>query len=440
MTTTSSAKFNIKKTILVGLGFMTISAFWQLYDFKIPLMLKNTFGIGDSWTGTIMSLDNIVALFLIPVFGALSDKTHTKIGRRMPYIIFGTIAAVILMMLIPLAAQLKQLAFFITALAFLLIAMATYRSPAVSLMPDITPKPLRSEGNAVINLMGAVGGAMILALNALLATNAVDPAEVNYWPIFIVTAAIMLVGMVVLIFTVNEPKLVKKMHEDSKVLGVDDKAKDIEDLTPTDEKLPKDVRKSMRLILFSIALWFTGYNAITTAFSRYSVNQLGMPESKASLILMVAIVAATIAFIPVGIISTKVGRRKSILFGVVLLTAVFATSAFYTAYSPLMFVSFTLAGVAWASINVNSLPMVLEMSKDASVGRYTGYYYTFSMAAQIVTPIVSGVLLEHVGYYTLFPYGALFVGLAFITMMMVKHGDAKPIPPKSVLESFDVED
>ena len=155
---------------------------------------------------------------------------------------------------------------------------------------------------------------------------------------------------------------------------------------------------------------------------------------------MIAIVAATIAFIPVGIISTKVGRKKSILFGVVLLTVVFATSAFYTAYSPLMFVSFTLAGIAWASINVNSLPMVLEMSKDASVGKYTGYYYTFSMSAQIVTPILSGSLLEHVGYSTLFPYGALFVGLAFITMLMVKHGDSKPIAPKSLIENLDVDD
>lgn len=436
----TAVKLNIKNTILVGLAFMTVSAFWQLYDFKIPLILKSVFGIGDTMTGIVMSLDNVVALFLIPVFGAFSDKTHTKIGRRKPYIIFGTLISVLLMMLIPYAAHSKQLTVFIIALAVLLISMATYRSPAVALMPDVTPKPLRSKGNAIINLMGAVGGAMILLLNSFLASNTSDPANANYWPIFIVTGAIMLLGMIALALTVNEPKLVKKMHEDSKALGVDDKAKGIDDLSPTKEKLPKDVRKSMTLILISIALWFTGYNAITTAFSRYSVIKLGMSESKASLILMVAIVAATIAFIPVGIISTKVGRKKSILFGIVLLSTVFATSALYTVYSPLMFVSFTLAGVAWASINVNSLPMVLEMSRDASVGKYTGYYYTFSMAAQIITPILSGYLLENVGYYTLFPYGALFVALAFITMMMVKHGDSKPIIPKSKLELLDVDD
>jgi MFS family permease len=433
-------KLDFKMTILVGLGFMTISAFWQLYDFKIPLILKNTFGVGDTWTGFIMSLDNIVALFMIPLFGSLSDKTHTKIGRRKPYIIFGTIAAVVLMLLIPYAAHSAQLGLFIAILAVLLIAMATYRSPAVSLMPDVTPKPLRSKGNAVINLMGAVGGALILLLNSILSSGSTDPANVNYWPIFIVTALIMLLGMIALAITVNEPKLVKKMHEDSKALGLHDEAKDIDDLANDSGKLPKNVLSSMILILASIALWFTGYNAITTAFSRYAVIRLGMPESQASLILMVAIVAATIAFIPVGIVSTKLGRKKSILFGVVLLTLVFATSALYTAYSPLMYISFTFAGIAWAAINVNSLPMVLEMSKDSSVGKYTGYYYTFSMAAQIFTPIVSGALLEHVGYYTLFPYGAFFIGLAFFTMLFVKHGDAKPIPPKSVLESFDVED
>lgn len=437
MTKQKIGKLSYGTTILVGLGFMTISAFWQMYEFKIPLILKNTFEIGDTMAGVIMSLDNVVALLLIPVFGALSDKTHTRIGRRMPYIIFGTIIAIVLMMFIPLAAQQKQLAFFIITLAFLLIVMATYRSPAVALMPDVTPKPLRSKGNAVINLMGAVGGALFLGLNAFLSSKS-DSS--NNWTVFITAAVIMLIGTAILYITVKEPKLVKKMHKDSKAMGIDDKVQDINDLTPIEEKLPKDVRKSMGLILASIALWFIGYNAITTAFSKYSIVQLGMSESKALQILFVATIAATIAFLPVGLLSTKMGRKKSILIGIIILTSVFATATFYKSFTPIMYISFSLAGLGWALINVNSLPMVLEMSKDASVGKYTGYYYTFSMAAQIVTPIASGYLLEHVGYYTLFPYAAFFIGLASITMLMVKHGDSKPIAPKSVLESFDVED
>lgn len=433
-------KLNYKNTVLVGLAFLTISAFGQLYDFIIPLILLNTFHIDHTTSGFIMSIDNIIALFMLPLFGKLSDKTYTKIGRRTPFIIIGTLAAVLFMMGIPHATHTRQLVVFMVALGLVLISMAVYRSPAVALMPDITPKPLRSIGNAVINFMGSIGGASILLINAFLAPEATDP-EANYWPIFVATAAIMLVGTAVLIFTVREPKLVKKMREDSAAMGIDtEEAKEADKLVTKKEKLPPDMRKSMGLILASIFLWFMGYNAVTTSFSKYAVNALGMQSSQASLILMVAVIAATIAFIPVGHISMKVGRRKSIMFGVVLLAAVFGTASLYTAYSPLMYVSFGLAGVAWAAINVNSLPMVLEMSKGASVGQYTGYYYTFSMAAQVVTPILSGFLLDSVGFSTLLPYGAFFVALAFFTMMFVRHGDSKPMVLASKRKSFDTVD
>lgn len=432
-------KLNYKNTILVGLAFLTISAFWQLYEFIIPLILQNTFHIDHTTSGFVMSLDNILALFMLPLFGKLSDKTYTKIGRRTPFIIIGTFAAVLFMMGIPFAAHSRQLVVFMAALGLVLISMAVYRSPAVALMPDITPKPLRSIGNAVINLMGSVGGAAILLINSFLAPDTTNP-EANYWPLFMTMAIIMLVGTVVLISTVREPKLVKKMREDSAAMGIDMEEAKEEKPVVKKEKLPPEMRKSMGLILASIFLWFMGYNAVTTSFSKYAVNALGMQSSQASLILMVATIAAALSFIPVGLISMKIGRRKSIMFGVVLLAAVFGTAALYTAYSPLMFVSFALAGVAWASINVNSLPMVLEMSKGASVGQYTGYYYTFSMAAQVVTPILSGFLLDSVGFSTLLPYGAFFVALAFFTMMFVRHGDSKPIAPARKLEAFDTAD
>lgn len=434
-------KLSYKNTILVGLAFLTISAFWQLYDFIIPLILKNSFNIGDTLSGFIMSIDNILALFMLPLFGAVSDRTRTSIGRRKPYIMIGTLAAVIFIMAIPYATQTQQLVVFMIGLGFVLVAMSVYRSPAVALMPDITPKPLRSKGNGLINLMGAIGGLIALLLTKFLAPKTTEPLTANYWPVFLSTAAIMVLGVIILVLYVNEPKLTKKMREDSAAAGIDaEEAKEDDNKVMLPKKHPsKDVRKSMWLILWSIFLWFMGYNAITTAFSKYSVNFLGMSEKQASDILMVALIAAAIAFIPVGLISTRIGRKKSILFGIVLLTIVFGSAAFYTAYTPLMFVSFALAGIAWASINVNSLPMVLEMSKGSNVGQYTGYYYTFSMAAQIVTPIVSGFLLEFVGYYTLLPYGALFIALAFFTMWFVKHGDSKA-PKVSSLESFDVAD
>lgn len=431
-------KLDYKRTILVGLAFLTISSFWQLYDFVVPLIMLKAFEIKDTVAGVVMSLDNVLALFMLPLFGMLSDKTNTKIGRRMPFIIGGTAAATISMSLIPYSAGIKNLPLFIVSLGIVLIGMAMYRSPAVALMPDVTPKPLRSKGNAVINLMGAVGGILVLALITFLAP---DKDNLNYWPLFLATAAIMILGVVILKLTINEPKEVHKMRLASAEMGIDvEEATDDAQTVRDNHKLEPEVRKSLIFILISISLWFMGYNAITTAFSKYALFALDISESQSASILMVATITSIIAFIPVGILSSKFGRKKSILFGITVLALVFGTATLYTKFSPLMFLSFALAGIAWASINVNSLPMVLEMSKGANVGRYTGYYYTFSMSAQIVTPILSGFLLEHVGYYTLMPYGALFVALAFITMMMVKHGDSKPVQPASKLEAFDTAD
>ncbi|AFA47193.1 MFS transporter [Acetobacterium woodii] len=431
-------KLDYRLTVLVGLGFMTISAFWSMYDFVIPLIMLKAFKFGDTMAGVVMSFDNILALFMLPLFGMLSDKTNTKMGRRMPYIIAGTAMAVISMLVIPYAVIENKLGLFIAALAIALLAMAFYRSPAVALMPDVTPKPLRSKGNAVINLMGAVGGILVLGMVALLAPN---KDNVNYWPLFLVTAGIMVAGVVVLKLTVNEPEAVKKMRSDSAAMGIDVEEAENDDQTlVTHEKLSREYQKSLIFILLSVALWFMGYNAVTSAFSKYALVALDIKASQSAMILMVASIAAIISFIPVGIISSKVGRKKIILLSVVVLAIVFGTASFYTAFNPLLFVSFAVAGIAWAAINVNSLPMVLEMSKGANVGRYTGYYYTASMAAQVITPIISGALLEHLGYHTLMPYGTLFIGLAFLTMLMVKHGDSKPIAPKSKLEVFDALD
>jgi len=278
-------------------------------------------------------------------------------------------------------------------------------------------------------------------LNSFLAPDTRNPETANYWPIFISTAVIMLAGTLVLILTVNEPKMSEKMRQESAAMGIDPEDENVSaEPAYVKEKLQKDVRKSMFFILISVSLWYMGYNAITSAFSKYAINALGMKESMASLILVVSVITATAAFIPIGITSSKIGRKKSILYGVVLLTAAFAVTSLYRSYSPLFFVIFAVAGIAWACINVNSLPMVLEISKSGNVGKYTGYYYTFSMAAQVITPILSGIMLERFGYFTLFPYGSVFIGLAFFTMLMVKHGDSKPPVPVTKLEVFNAAD
>ena len=423
-------KLNYKRTFLIGLAFLSISAFWQMYDNIIPLILQNTFHLNESLIGGIMAIDNVLAVFLLPIIGTLSDKVDTRMGKRMPFVVFGTIAAVCLMMLLPYADENQILWLFVAALALTLIAMAMYRSPAVALMPDLTPKPLRSSGNAVINLMGAVGGIYSLILIKLLVGKGERP---SYLPVFLGVAAIMILAVVVLLFTINEKKLAAQIAEEYPEEAEEEQEKGT-------GALPKEVKRSLAFILASIALWFTAYNAVTTAFSRYAVTVWKMEGGGFASCLMVATVAAIISYIAIGVVSSKIGRKKSILIGLLFMLISYTAVFFYPTYNVTANFFFALIGVGWASVGVNSLPMVVEMSKGSDIGKYTGLYYTFSMTAQIITPILSGLLLQYVSYQALFPYAMFFVVCAMITMSQVKHGDSKPQQKKSILENFDVDD
>ncbi len=436
-------KLNYKRTLLVGLAFLSICAFWQLYDNVVPLILKNTFDIPDDIAGVIMALDNVLALFLLPLFGKLSDRTHTRLGRRMPYILGGTLAAVVLMNLLPVADAARSLWLFVVALGLLLLAMGVYRSPAVALMPDVTPKPLRSKGNAIINLMGTLGGVFTLAATGLLVTRDATGHE-NYSALFLAVSILMLAAVVVLLLTIRENRLAREVELQNLATQGEDATQAQADETPSTgagfSSLDPALRRSLILILCSVSLWFMGYNAVTTAFTKYVSVQWGYDIKAASQCLMVATVGAVVSYLPVGFLSSRFGRKRVIQAGVLLLAACFGTAALFAQFSPVLYGIFALVGAAWAMINVNSYPMVVEISKSGDVGKYTGYYYTFSMAAQIVTPIVSGWLLEHVGYYTLLPYAAVMVALSFVTISLTRHGDSRPQPPRSRLEAFDAGD
>ena len=438
-------KLNTKRTVLVGFAFLSICAFWQMYDNLIPKILTETFGIGESISGVIMASDNVLALFLLPLFGGLSDKCTHKLGRRRPFILWGTSAAVLLMMALPLltdsfhaAPATWKLVVFVIGLGLLLIAMGTYRSPAVALMPDVTPKPLRSKANAIIYLMGAVGGLLYLLISSVLYTSAPGVYE-SYLPLFAIVGGIMLLALGVVIFFVDEPKLVaeQKAYEDAHPED------NLTQTTENGEALPADVKRSLSFLLISIALWFIGYNGVTTWFSVYAQHSWGMTLGQANTCLTIATAGAIVSYIPVGNVASKIGRRKTIRFGTLLLSGSFFAAFGYTmisdSFSPVLYLLFVLVGLAWAAINVNSLPMVVEMCKGSEVGKFTGLYYTFSMTAQIMTPIVAGWLLEHVGYRTLFPYAAIFVFASFITMGIVKHGDNR-VEAKKGLDAFDVDD
>ncbi len=419
-------KLNNRRTVLIGFAFLSICAFWQLYDTVIPLILRDTFRIGDARAGQIMALDNVLALFLLPWFGRLSDRCNSRMGRRMPFIVFGTIAAVALMLVLTAMDAPGRFPAFFTVLLLLLLAMGSYRSPAVALMPDVTPKPLRSKANAIINLMGALGGVFALAVIRLLPAAA-EGARANYFPAFTAVAALMALSVLLVYCRVDERALRAEMPPEP------------EEETAPGGRLPRELRTSLILILCSVALWYMGYNAVTTAYSKYFTRKWGDLSGAASC-LMIATAGAVVSYIPVGMLSSKVGRKKMILLGVCVLTACFALAGTVQTFSPLVYALFVLIGFAWAAINVNSYPMVVEISQSGDVGKYTGYYYTFSMAAQIVTPIASGWLLEHVGYHTLFPYAAAMTGAAFFTMLFVRHGDSRPEAAKSVLEHFDAAD
>jgi len=517
-------KLNYKRTILVGFAFFLISAFWQAYDATIPVILTNKFGMSQTWSGVIMALDNILAVFMLPVFGALSDKCRSKKGKRTPFITVGTIIAAVAILALSFvdnaqlynisdvalvndqktlsviydtqkdvslqtpdgegyvlselytkdefitihtddkitkdgkevspytnyvvparqayAAEITaqnpvQLIIFVSILLVLLVAMATFRSPAVALMPDVTIKPLRSKANAIINLMGTAGGILVLVLGIVFATSAVQNQLMRYNVYYSVIAGLMLVSLVIFLTTVKEPLWAKQMQEESVRLGIEE-----EEAADSGEKrsLSGGEKRSLIFILASIALWYFGYNAVTSKYAVYAGNILNMDYNTT---LLLAQAAAIVAYLPAGIVASKIGRKKTIMGGVIMLTTAFAAASFLRAGSSVMLMNvlFALAGIGWATINVNSFPMVVELCSGGDIGKYTGFYYTASMSAQIVTPMLSGFIMDMdgVGMTALFPYAAIFAGLAFVTMFMVKHGDAKPESKKG-LEALDIDD
>ncbi|MBR5119676.1 MAG: MFS transporter [Clostridia bacterium] len=468
-------KLNYKRVLLVGMAFFLISAFWQAYDAIVPLILTNHFGLPQTASGAVMSIDNILAVFLLPIFGAVSDKVNTRFGKRTPFILFGSVAAMVSFVALTfidnyqiakvVAAGIPELSQlgteeeaemirkltveitkanpmlfigFIATLLVVLVAMATFRSPAVALMPDVTVKPLRSKANAIINLTGTAGGILVLVLGMVFATS--KHTYMQYTGYVVAVVAIMLTGLIVFILTVKEKKWAEEMEEDTRRFGIEEPLEE-ESKTSREQKrsLSRGEIVSLLLILASVALWYIGYNSITSKYSVYATTVLGFDFN---FTLIIAQAAAIVSYIPVGIIASKIGRRKTILAGVLMLASAFLIGHFITPSTPelVMYPVFILAGIGWATINVNSFPMVVELAKGGDIGKYTGYYYTASMAAQIVAPILSGFLYDLIGMRTVFfLFGTIFVMFSFVTMFFVKHGDSKPIEKKDLLEQLDVD-
>ena len=601
-------KLNYKRTVFVGFAFFLICLFWQAYDTIIPKILTDRFGLPQAISGVIMALDNILALFMLPIFGAISDRCRSRFGKRKPFIVVGTIVSVCAFLILGAVdfANLKaissvsaiddpasleiiydsaandelmtpegkkfviserytredfasikskiyesridadyftmtlangeekkiehpkyslrvvtydgedfflrdresgldtsigdlvivnnetislgetfderasyasvgvgafkeitneeytdyvspvrqnyvgtltvespsHLVWFIILLMIVLIAMSTFRSPAVALMPDVTIKPLRSKANAVINLMGALGGAVVLVLGMGFAFNnsAVKNTYRPYALFFAVVGAVMIAALVAFALLVKERAWADEAAQENDLLEAA-VAKSGESAEETAKEAPKKrgltvgERRSLLLILASVFLWYFGYNAVTSKYSVYATNVLDLDYSTT---LLIASVAALISYLPIGFISSKIGRKKVILSGVVMLSCAFFVACFLRvgASALIMNLMFALAGIGWAAINVNSFPMVVDMSSGSDIGKYTGYYYAASMAAQAITPAVSGLFMDKFGLVALFPYATIFVALAFLTMFFVRHGDSKPEAKKAIVENY----
>lgn len=601
-------KLDYAQTFKVGFAFAIIIIFWTAYDFVVPLLLEHAYGLSNTIRGLIMGLDNLLSLFMLPLFGRISDRAHGKLvqkfGRRTPFIVIGTIASVVLMIFVPIStlnqqktatniengylAQLdedafmeerlseflswegnyadmdymamnnftaddfmqiryddkftatkaflgmlgdttykydgaevaldaavpeglaytlndwngdgtltyddirignenyekyvasgmntwisdqiydqatntaaghKSLAVYMVILLLVLIAMATFRSPAVALMPDVTPKPLRSQGNAVINLCGGIGGAIAFLIYTVVLFG--ERLE-NYVIIFASVAGGMLLLLAGFLAFVREKKMVQRCHEICEEYGITDEEDDTASSTDentgvSDETLELAKQKTRKLrtpkqwweakskseqarfvsfllILGSIFMWFMGYNAVSSNLSVYTTKALNLDAGVASIISGISMGISAIAFIPVGYMAAKLGRRKTIMIGLAM--AIVSFLLIFAFVKPdsnaivpaaLFALFYLISGFGLIIINVNTLPMVVELSTDATVGQYTGYYYVATMSAQAVTPMFAGMVMDAFEDKGLFIYSAIFIALSIMLMAFVKHGDSKPI-------------
>ncbi|MFW5780132.1 MAG: MFS transporter [Bacillota bacterium] len=548
-------KLDFKKTIKVGFAFSIITIFWSSYDFVVPLLLDRAFGLSNAMRGFIMGLDNLLSLFLLPIFGRLSDKTKTRFGKRTPFIVIGTIATVVLMVFVPISAnsQYKEatqfreeitqdltqdewgeiyesygdklyldsnnvdkqkfieigltgkydisseglfnktyydengekledeeaqiyleqneeyqrfcvsplnswlslqvneqitkqntsrLIVYMIILFFVLVSMATFRSPAVALMPDVTPKPLRSPANAIINLMGGVGSALALVIYTVGFFISDNP----FIGIFACVGGGMLLLMTAFLLLVNENKFVKECREICEQHGIDNDEEAIKkeyeknkNLTAQDKIENKKKMMSFLFILAAIFMWFMGYNSITSNLSVYTTRTLNLAPGVASVISGAGMAVSAIAFLPVGYLATKIGRRKSVLLGFVMAVISYILIWLWirpSSSAQYVFALFYLiSGFGLIIANVNTFPMVVELAPAKEVGKYTGYYYMATMSAQAITPFFGGLIMDWFGDTSLFAYSAVSVIIATIFMALVKHGDSKPIKGEKAPEA-----
>lgn len=428
-------KLNVRRTMLIGFAFFGILLLWQVYDSWCSTMLtdvlaRNIYDLTSAelkdnalnkaklldvqWiVGIIMAVDNLAALILLPIFGSLSDKTNTKIGKRMPFILLGTFVAALAFPFIPLFYHYNNILGMVIMMAIVLLFMMMYRNPAVSLMPDITPKPLRARANGIINIIGYIGGACATVLGIFLKiTDYLNPTSSvfhNIWTVelpFLIASVLMVISALVLFFTINENKVLEEVKED---IALGEKIAQVE--TPIDDNKP--MSKANKIMLFAILgaefLWFMSDNAIATFINNYVIYYLGCESSKTSTMVIIGGVGSVIGFGIAGGIAERIGRKWTVSIGLFLTVISLATMCFiipstktyvndkgveFNQFPVMLFVIWLLKGFGMALVHNCSFPMVVELCSSKHIGKFTGHYYTASMLAQTITPVLLGLVFK----------------------------------------------
>jgi maltose/moltooligosaccharide transporter len=411
---------DMRRTLLVTLPFAGALAFWQAYDGIIPLILRDTFHLGDTLAGAVMALDNVCALFLLPFFGSISDRCHSRLGRRTPFILVGSLLAALLIPLLAVADQMRSLPFFFTVLCLVLVVLSSYRSPCVALMPDVTPRPIRAKADAFNSLMAAASGVVILISISLAVPDVEHP---NYMPVFLIISAIIILCTVLFAVFFREKKAVEKMHTESLAMGISEADMDASDEGGKEKETDAVVRRSLLGILLCVFFYFMASNAVTSAFSKYASQVWGAGGGSFANFQLVATMVTLISYMPMANISCRIGRKLTTYIGIGLMCfggfCIFMTPG----YSPLIYVFVSISGVGMGTVATTIYPMIMEVASEKTTGRYTGYYYTASMSAQIITPILSGAVMEFIGYRYLYLYAIVCALLAALPLVMVQKGN-----------------
>ena len=418
-----AARLDYRAVALASLPFMGMISFWQVFDGIVPKMLTGTFGLDNTITGAVMAIDNVFGLFLLPLFGILSDRCASKLGRRTPFILAGSLIAVVAVPLIAVANGTGSLPFFIGSILLTLFAICMYRTMTVAVVADITPRPLRTKADSIEKIVGYAGTGVMLVAIAVMVPKGDNP---DYVPLFVLQAAVILVSAAIYAWRVREPKLVQKMHDDSLKMGIKESEIDVSD-DPADGGRAKitdrSVLFSVVMILAATFFYYMSYNAMTTNISRYADLFFNMEGGSYAIINITTIAGALLSYVPLANLSLKIGRKKVGLITGVIMVACPALLWMLPGFSPVFYLLFLVLGVALGGVDLCVYTMLLEVVDANSVGRYSGYYYTVSMAAQVATPILSGMVMD-VAPSMLFGYITIMGVFLLVAIGLAKHGDA----------------